>query len=100
MAIVASPDASSTEGLVHIDTSVFCDPKPLPTPVGIARIFTAKPNRRLGVASKLLSAVAETFIQGCVVDPREGEVAFTQTTGDGLALMRKWGGEKMRIYEE
>jgi N-acetyltransferase len=34
------------------------------------------------------------------LDPRRGEVAFTQPTGDGSAVMHRWGGGGMRIYEE
>ncbi|KAJ7168218.1 hypothetical protein C8R43DRAFT_143193 [Mycena crocata] len=96
------PSSSPTATLVAVDTSsgVFCHPAPLPTPLGIPRLFVSSTHRRQGVASKLLSAAAETFIYGCVLDPRKGEVAFTQPTGDGSAVMHRWGGGGVRIYEE
>ncbi|KAF8919336.1 hypothetical protein CPB85DRAFT_889387 [Mucidula mucida] len=100
MAIV-SPDATtSTDDLVHVDTSLFCQPEQLPTALGIARIFVTKSIRRQGIASQLLSTAAKSFIEGCELDASKGQVAFTQTTGEGLALMRRWGGNEMRIYEE
>ncbi|KAF8184876.1 hypothetical protein K438DRAFT_1551536, partial [Mycena galopus ATCC 62051] len=97
-----APSPSPTAKLVSVDTSsgIFCHPAPLPTPLGIPRLFVSSTHRRQGVASKLLSAAAETFIYGCPLDPRKGEVAFTQPTGDGSAVMHRWGGGGVRIYEE
>ncbi|KAF8226903.1 hypothetical protein L208DRAFT_1460701 [Tricholoma matsutake] len=93
---------ASTPLLTPIDasTGVFCHPTPLPTPLGISRIFVSSSHRRRGIASKLLSAAAETFIHGCPLDPRKGHVAFTQPTGDGSAVMLRWGGGCVRIYED
>ncbi|KAJ7702301.1 hypothetical protein B0H17DRAFT_913019, partial [Mycena rosella] len=98
---IATP-ADPTAKLVAVDTSsgIFCHPAPLPTPLGIPRLFVSSAHRRQGVASKLLSAAAETFVYGCALDPREGQVAFTQPTGDGSAVMHRWGGGGVRIYEE
>ncbi|KAK0210243.1 hypothetical protein DFS33DRAFT_1250594 [Desarmillaria ectypa] len=97
-----SPASTNTESLVVVDTDtgIFCHPEPLPTPLGIPRLFVSKAHRRQGIASKLLSAAARTSIQGCVLDPRKGQVAFTQPTGDGNAVMRRWGGGGVRIYAE
>ncbi|KAK0458525.1 uncharacterized protein EV420DRAFT_1270396 [Desarmillaria tabescens] len=97
-----SPPSTNTESLVVVDTDtgIFCHPEPLPTPLGIPRLFVSKAHRRQGIASKLLSAAARTSIQGCVLDPRKGQVAFTQPTGDGNAVMRRWGGGGVRIYAE
>ncbi|KAK0227932.1 hypothetical protein IW262DRAFT_565059 [Armillaria fumosa] len=97
-----SPALTNTESLVVVDTDtgIFCHPEPLPTPLGIPRLFVSKAHRRQGIASKLLSAAARTSIQGCVLDPRKGQVAFTQPTGDGNAVMRRWGGGGVRIYVE
>ncbi|KAK2467020.1 hypothetical protein APHAL10511_001278 [Amanita phalloides] len=88
--------------LVIVDTGmgIFCHPEPLPTPMGIPRLFVASTHRRQGVASKLLTVAAKTFIHGYELDPRKGEVAFTQPTGDGKAVMLRWGGGGVRIYEE
>ena len=88
--------------LVLVDSSsgVFCYPTPLPTSLGVPRIFVSAADRRHGIARKLLSAAARTFVHGCELDPKKGHVAFSQTTGDGLALMREWGGGGVRIYDE
>lgn len=90
------------ERLVVVDsgTGLFCHPDLLPTPMGIPRLFVPSTYRRQGIASALLNAAAATFIHGCPLDPKQGEVAFTQPTGDGKALMMKWGGGGVRIYEE
>ncbi|KAM6500638.1 hypothetical protein JOM56_003652 [Amanita muscaria] len=106
MAIATSAVASeaTTTGeaasLVTVDTGmgIFCYPEHLPTPMGIPRLFVASTHRRQGIASKLLTAAAKTFIHGYELDPRKGEVAFTQPTGDGNAIMLKWGGGGVRIY--
>ncbi|KAG1882929.1 hypothetical protein F4604DRAFT_1920823 [Suillus subluteus] len=57
-------------------------------------------HRRQGIASRLLSAAAATFIHGCPLDPVNGDVAFTQPTEGGHAVMQQWGGGGVRIYEE
>lgn len=94
--------STPTAKLVAVDTStgLFCHPAPIPTPLGIPRLFVPSAHRRQGIASHLLSAAAETFIHGCPLDPRKGQVAFTQPTGDGNALMVGWGRGGVRIYEE
>lgn len=96
------PSSSPTASLVAVDTStgVFCHPDLLPTPLGIPRLFVPSSHRRLGIASELLTAAARTFIHGYSVDPTKGEVAFTQPTGDGNAVMKSWGKGGVRIYEE
>ncbi|KAJ7074275.1 hypothetical protein C8F01DRAFT_971660 [Mycena amicta] len=97
------PSSSSpTAKLVAVDTSsgIFCHPAPLPTPLGIPRLFVSSSHRRQGVATRMLTAAAETFVYGCPLDPRQGQVAFTQPTGDGNAVMQQWGAGGVRIYEE
>lgn len=93
---------SRTQSLVAVDASsgLFCHPSPLPTPLGIPRLFVPSAHRRHGVATQLLSAAAATFIYGCPVDPTKGQVAFTQPTQGGCAVMEKWGKGFVRIYEE
>ena len=92
----------STEDLITVDTStsLYCSPEPLPTPLGITRMFVSSSYRRLGIASRLLTAAAENFIHGVTLDPAKGEVAFTQPTASGKALMEKWGEKGARIYRE
>jgi len=100
--ISTPPPQVPTSSLIAVDTStgLFCHPEPLPTPLGIPRIFVVSTHRRQGIASRLLSAAAATFVHGCPVDPAKGEVAFTQPTGAGHALMQIWGKAGARIYEE
>ena len=91
-----------TEDLITVDasTSLYCSPDPLPTPLGIPRMFVSSSFRRLGIASRLLTAAADNFIHGVSLDPAKGEVAFTQPTAPGKAVMEKWGRNGARIYRE
>lgn len=110
MAIAAPQDTvdtqdnsrSQTQSLVAVDPSsgLFCHPSPIPTPLGIPRLFVPSAHRRQGIATHLLSAAAATFIHGCPLDPTKGQVAFTQPTQGGRAVMEKWGKGSARIYEE
>ncbi|KAI0035717.1 hypothetical protein K488DRAFT_42730 [Vararia minispora EC-137] len=99
-AAVPTPPPTATLVPVDLDAGLFCYPKPLPTPLGISRIFVPSAFRRLGVASKLLDAAAATFLHGCKLSPQDGDVAFTQPTSLGQALMESWGGGKVRVYQE
>jgi len=104
IATLISSDAQDTrpQSLVAVDpgSGLFCHPTPLPTPLGIPRLFVPSAHRRQGIASRLLSAAAATFIHGCPLDPAKGQVAFTQPTEGGSAVMQKWGKGFVRIYEE
>ncbi|KAH6918714.1 hypothetical protein BKA70DRAFT_1554734 [Coprinopsis sp. MPI-PUGE-AT-0042] len=89
------------ESTDHIDVGgVFCYPEPLPTTMGISRLFVPSTFRRQGIAQRLLSAAAASFVPGCVLDPKEGQIAFSQPTGDGAKIMQSWGDGHVRIYEE
>ena len=92
----------SKDHLITVDasTSLYCSLEPLPTPLGIPRMFVSSSYRRLGIASRLLTAAAENFIHGVPLDPAKGEVAFTQPTTSGKALMEKWGKKGARVYCE
>lgn len=81
-------------------SNLYVHPAPLPTPLGIPRLFVSSSHRRLGIASQLLSIAASTFILGCPLDPSKGEVAFTQPTGAGKGVLERWGKGGVRIYEE
>lgn len=98
----SSSESKDTSGLVAVDDSggLFCYPELLPTALGISRILVVSAQRRQGIASKLLSTAANTFVPGCVLDPKCGQIAFSQTTGDGIALLRNWGQGGVRIYDE
>ncbi|KAB5595749.1 hypothetical protein CTheo_762 [Ceratobasidium theobromae] len=88
---------------VDIDDSrgnVYCDPTPIPTTLGIPRLFVVPSHRRQGIAQTLLSAAAKTAIWGCPLDPVSGQIAFSQPTASGYAVMKTWGGEHIRIYNE
>lgn len=85
---------------VDDSTNLYVHPTLLPTSMGIPRLFVSSEHRRLGIASRLLSAAAATFIHGCPLNPARGHVAFTQPTGAGKAVLEAWGKGGVRIYEE
>ncbi|KDR72537.1 hypothetical protein GALMADRAFT_73748 [Galerina marginata CBS 339.88] len=85
---------------VDAATNLFCSPTPLPTPMGISRLFVSSSHRRLGIARTLLDAAAATFIHGCPLDSCNGQVAFSQPTGMGQAVMKSWGKGGVRVFEE
>ncbi|EIW60066.1 uncharacterized protein TRAVEDRAFT_164517 [Trametes versicolor FP-101664 SS1] len=94
--------SSPAPALLPVDSAsnLYVHPAPLSTPLGIPRLFVSSAHRRLGIASRLLSVAAQTFILGCPLDPARGEVAFTQPTGAGKAVLETWGRGGVRIYEE
>ena len=85
---------------VDPDLGLFCFPVPLPTIMGIPRLFVPSTHRRNGVATSLLNAAASTFIHGCTLDPKDGDIAFTQPTSAGRSVMESWGKGGIRIYQE
>ncbi|KAI0306538.1 hypothetical protein B0F90DRAFT_1623082 [Multifurca ochricompacta] len=97
-----NPIPPPTARLVSVDpsSSLFCKPEPLSTPMGIPRLFVPSAYRRRDIALRLLDAAAATFVHACPLDPHRGEVAFTQPTASGKALMEKWGRGGARIYQE
>ncbi|CUA68449.1 hypothetical protein RSOLAG22IIIB_03486 [Rhizoctonia solani] len=88
---------------VDIDDSrgnVYCDPSPVPATLGIPRLFVVPSHRRQGIAQALLNAAARTAIWGCPLDPTSGQIAFSQPTASGRAVMNAWGGRNIHIYDE
>jgi N-acetyltransferase len=79
---------------------ILCSPNPIPATLGIPRLFVAPSHRRQGVARALLDAAAKTAILGCPLNPNSGQIAFSQPTASGHAVMKNWGGQSIRIYEE
>ena len=98
----SAPARRPLHSLIPVDTStgLYVHPAPLPTPMGIPRLFVSSAHRRLGIATHLLAAAAQNFILGCPLDPTKGEIAFTQPTGAGKAVLEAWGKGGVRIYEE
>ncbi|KAG8684746.1 hypothetical protein FRC09_015175 [Ceratobasidium sp. 395] len=82
------------------DGNVYCDPLPIAATLGIPRLFVVPSHRRQGIAQKLLDAAAKTAIWGCPLDPASGQIAFSQPTASGRAVMKSWGGQNIRIYNE
>ncbi|WVR03963.1 hypothetical protein IAU60_000962 [Kwoniella sp. DSM 27419] len=78
--------------------SVTCDPKPLPTPLGIHRLYTSPSYRSHGISYHLLDAACQHTIYGCTFDPSRGQVAFSQPTESGRAVMHRWGGGGARVF--
>jgi N-acetyltransferase len=110
-----TPDASSLEDVVVVhysdslesstsslsnDTGLFCSSTPLPTPLGIPRLFVSSSYRRRGIALHLLNCAAKTFIHGCPLDPKKGQIAFSQPSRAGRGVLEKWAGGNGRVYEE
>ncbi|KAH9842720.1 uncharacterized protein C8Q71DRAFT_217495 [Rhodofomes roseus] len=97
-----APVRRPLHSLIPVDTSsnLYVHPAPLPTPMGIPRLFVSSAHRRLGIATHLLTAAAKNFILGCPLDPTKGEIAFTQPTGAGKSVLEAWGKGGIRIYEE
>ncbi|KAF9522728.1 ESCO1/2 acetyl-transferase-domain-containing protein [Crepidotus variabilis] len=95
-----SKETSEAEKPIVVDiiTNLCCSSTPLPTPMGISRLFVSSSHRRMGIAQLLLDAAASKFVYGCSLDPRRGEVAFSQPTTMGQAVMKSWGSS--RVYEE
>ncbi|KAI1794541.1 hypothetical protein LXA43DRAFT_109950 [Ganoderma leucocontextum] len=85
---------------VDDSTNLYVHPTLLPTSMGVPRLFVSSEHRRLGIASRLLSVAAATFIHGCPLNPARGHIAFTQPTGAGKAVLEAWGKGGVRIYEE
>ena len=78
-------------------------PTPLPTLVGVHRIWTSSSYRRSSLASLLLDAVASRFIYAAPISvtARKDVVAFSQPTGAGMALARRWTGTKaFKVFVE
>ena len=90
----------ASKPLIHVEGDLYCTPDQRPTPMGIPRLFVSSAHRRKGIASALLTAAAKTFIHGCELNPKKGEVAFSQPTSMGRAVMEKWGKGGVRVYEE
>jgi len=50
------------------------------------------------LAQILLDAACDSTVYGCTFDPRKEEVAFSQPTESGRAVMEKWGGGSVRVF--
>ncbi|GAA5911437.1 hypothetical protein JCM5296_004734 [Sporobolomyces johnsonii] len=74
--------------------AIFCSPTPLPTLLGVQRIWTSTSSRRHGLATLLLNQMASRYIYGFPIshERRSVDVAFSQPTGKGQELARRWTG--------
>ncbi|GAA5952489.1 hypothetical protein JCM21900_005326 [Sporobolomyces salmonicolor] len=74
--------------------AIFCSPTPLPTLLGVQRIWTSTSSRRHGLATLLLDQMASCYIYGFPIshERRSVDVAFSQPTGKGQELARRWTG--------
>ena len=104
MEIASQEEVSASDkakaNLIHVEGNLYCKPERHPTVMGIPRLFVSSSYRRKGIAQMLLSAAAVNFIHGCTLSPAKGEIAFSQPTSMGRAVMEKWGQGGVRIYEE
>jgi hypothetical protein len=62
--------------------------------IGIHRIWTSPSHRQLGLAQKLLDAVAKHSIYGCSIsqEARKDRIAFSQPSRAGSRLFTAWTG--------
>ncbi|GMK56659.1 hypothetical protein CspeluHIS016_0304990 [Cutaneotrichosporon spelunceum] len=89
-----------TEDKVDSGGGVVCDPTPLPTPLGIHRLFVVPAYRGCGLARAMLDAASAHTVYGCRFDPKAGQVAFSQPTDSGRAVMQAWGKGAVRVFDE
>lgn len=69
--------------------------------MGVSRIWTAQKMRGRGIARNLLDKMCQTGVVGCQID--KSEVAFTQLSGSGEQVVRKWISTKdanVLVYNE
>ncbi|GAA5836365.1 hypothetical protein JCM5353_002498 [Sporobolomyces roseus] len=95
----SNEDEKRDEGLIKFgddSSSIFCSPTPLPTILGVHRIWTSTSSRRSGLATKLLDHMARSYVYACPigVGRRTFDVAFSQPTGKGMELARRWTGSR------
>ncbi|RSH94531.1 hypothetical protein EHS25_004335 [Saitozyma podzolica] len=100
MRVLRDSDSEQREGLKIVDTGggVICDPKPLPTNLGIHRLFTVPSYRGHHLAQGLLEAACKHTIYGLPLSPSSGQVAFSQPTDSGRRMMERWGGGAVRVF--
>ncbi|GAA5980020.1 hypothetical protein JCM5350_005998 [Sporobolomyces pararoseus] len=98
---LSSSSEEKEEGLIKFEddgggdsSAVFCSPEPLSTILGVHRIWTSTSFRKNGLASLLLDHVASRFVYGCPIgtERRKEDVAFSQPTGKGKELAKRWTG--------
>ncbi|KAK6907203.1 hypothetical protein I203_101193 [Kwoniella mangroviensis CBS 8507] len=80
--------------------SVTCDPAPLPTPLGIHRLYISPSYRSNNLSYHLLNASCSNTVYGCTFDPTVGDVAFSQPTQSGRAVMERWGQGGIRVFAD
>lgn len=73
-------------------SSISISSMPSPALLGISRIWTSKLERKKGIATSLLDAAREDFLYGMRIE--KVTVAFSQPTGSGGNLARKWFGRR------
>ncbi|WWC99164.1 hypothetical protein V866_006059 [Kwoniella sp. B9012] len=78
--------------------SVTCDPALLPTPLGIHRLYISPSYRSNNLSYHLLNASCSNTVYGCTFDPITGDVAFSQPTQSGRAVMERWGKGGIRVF--
>ncbi|GAA5916432.1 ESCO family N-acetyltransferase [Sporobolomyces salmoneus] len=83
--------------------AIFCSSEPLPTLLGVHRIWTSTSSRRHGLASRLLDHMARRYLYACPIkqERRKEDVAFSQPTGKGKDLATRWTGtEAFKVFVE
>ncbi|KAF3931868.1 hypothetical protein ABW19_dt0207126 [Dactylella cylindrospora] len=87
----ATPKEEGKTDSGSISCSLNISPTKRPALVGISRIWTNPKYRRSGVASRLVTTVAESFVYGMKLSA--GQIAFSQPTDSGACFALEWVAE-------
>lgn len=95
--VVDQDDASEHTGRVPVPAefhgaSISISRVAEPAILGISRIWTSNLHRKMGIATTLLDSARSDFLYGMTIE--KTMVAFSQPTGSGGELARKWFGRR------
>jgi N-acetyltransferase len=100
MRVAKVDDKCENEGLVPIDSGLYCYPEKISAAMGVSRLFVSTVHRRKSVAAALLAAAAKTFIHGCPLRIEDETVAFSQPSESGRKFMESFGKGLIGVFEE
>jgi len=100
-AVLDQDDAAKHAGRVPTPVGEFQDSISIgteekPAILGISRIWTSNLHRKAGIATRLLDSARVDFLYGMTIEKEQ--IAFSQPTGSGGELARKWFGRRAGWY--